>query len=725
MYGNNNLSIGISLILRDQFSGKMEKARRELDLTTAAGQKAERASLQAQRNMLAAGTVAGITALGVAREWVKVGANFDKQMTYAYSITDKTSGAGIQTLDRLKKKAMEVGKDTMFSSTQVAGAMTTMAQAGQSYDQMMNNINATAVLAAASMSDIEQSSSAMNDIMIGFDIEATEKNSMRVADIITRTINDSNIRLDSYAETMKYVIPTAKTLGVTLEEVSAITSVLGNAGLKGSMAGTGTENMIRLLAIAAGKEEGTKEYSALASMGLGPKDLTDARGNLKPIQEILQMLGKGLSGLPNVQRTKIITDLLNIRGGRPGQLLTFAKGLENFGEALNNINNSGGIAQQTADDVMGTLWGNMERLESTWETFKISFTEAIEPVLVPALTLITQLLDAVVGFINKPYGKVIAVAAGVLITLRTGIMAYRTILLTLRLAQNQFGAAAVSSTMRGAQGYNRLTNTINQTTIATERLARATMIKNRVMAGEGVGMGRATWNANRKQWTSNNWGVGRDKATIQRMESRYGRSMRAGRIMNRFGGVGGLSTIGMIGGMGLSAAADQFDEGSAANRGLDLAGSALSGAGTGAMIGSVIPGVGTAVGALVGGVGSVLWTLYNQVEAEKERVKSASDEAKSQEGQYVAIEAHQWAKQAKAILEQRSRAYAYMGNYEQTPEGLAAHQQHYAPDYLGMNKNNNQNTKVQNRITINLDGTQAFNKVIEDSNYNTNVNYSF
>ena len=709
MYGANNLSIGISLILRDQFSGRMANARKELDLTTAAGKRAEKQSVESQRNMNAAGAVAGVTALASMREWVKVGANFDKQMTYTYSIVDKKSG---ETLRGLKDKAMAVGQETMFSSTEVAGAMTTMAQAGQDYDQILGNIKSTAILAAATMSGIEQSSSAMNDIMIGFDIGATEKNSMKVADIITRTINDSNIALDSYAETMKYVIPTARTLGVTLEEVSAITSVLGNAGLKGSMAGTGTENMIRLLAIAAGKEEGTKEYGALARMGLSPKDLTDAQGNLRPIQEIMQLLGQGMMNLPNVERTKVITDLLNIRGGRPGQLLTFAEGLVNFGKALKGINESGGTAQRTANDVIVTLSGGMERISSAWETFEIAFTEAIEPVLVPALEILTALLKGIVGIMNTPAGKLITVLVSGFLLIRTGAMIYRTILLSLQLLHLRTGATAVSGTGRAAAGYNMLTNSINQTTTAVQRLN---------MAQQVSGMGRATYSQGRKQWTANNWGIGRDTAVMQRYYQRYG---MAGKLSQLGGVLGKASPYAAIGGLALTAGAGMMKEGSGGQKAMELGGSALSGAGTGAMLGSMImPGVGTAVGAVVGGVGSIMWTLYDQTQREKEKLKAAEAEAKSMEGKSVSFEAHDWAKRAKAILTMRSQAYAFAGNYERNPENMRAYQEHYTDGSSLFGKG--QKIENKNNITVNIDGAKAFNKMIDQNNYTANVQFSF
>ena len=141
------------------------------------------------------------------------------------------------------------------------------------------------------------------------------------------------------------------------------------------------------------------------------------------------------------------------------------------------------------------------------------------------------------------------------------------------------------------------------------------------------------------------------------------------------------------------------------------------------MLGSVIPGVGTAVGAVVGGIGSVMWTLYDQTQREKEKIKAAEAEAKSMEGKSVSFEAHDWAKRAKAILTMRSQAYAFAGNYAPNQENRQTYQEHYTdgPGLFG------RTNKVENKnnITVNIDGAKAFNKIIDQNNYTANVQFGF
>lgn len=99
------------------------------------------------------------------------------------------------------------------------------------------------------------------------------------------------------------------------------------------------------------------------------------------------------------------------------------------------------------------------------------------------------------------------------------------------------------------------------------------------------------------------------------------------------GGAAGLAGIGMLAG-GLMQQSD--------NEGMQIAGSALSGAGMGAMMGSMIfPGVGTAIGAAVGGLGSLLMAHHKKQEEREAKAEKAREEAKASETDtYTMMEEH-------------------------------------------------------------------------------------
>ena len=82
------------------------------------------------------------------------------------------------------------------------------------------------------------------------------------------------------------------------------------------------------------------------------------------------------------------------------------------------------------------------------------------------------------------------------------------------------------------------------------------------------------------------------------------------RSPNLLRGAKGLG-LGMVGGIAGDVAADYLGRDTKAGASADVLGNAASMAGTGAMIGSVVPGVGTAIGAGIGGIVGAGYGLYN------------------------------------------------------------------------------------------------------------------
>lgn len=719
----SNLAIGIALILRDQFSGPARQAGREIDNLK---QRSQRAQAENARNVNAIGASTGIAALAGMREWVKVGAEFDKQMTYMYSISAKKAGIN----DRmLRDQAMNVGANTMFSTTEVGKAMVTMAQAGQNVEQIYKNINSTAVLAAATMSDIHSSASTMNDIMIGFNIPATEANSMRVADIITKSINDSNIQLSHFGESMKYVIPTATSLGISLEEVAAMISTIGNAGIKGSMAGTNLENLLRYLSRATGSDGKDKQGEALAMLGLSPDDLVDSTGRLRNMAEILPMIGKQLKTMSqyDTKGFNAMMDVLGVRGGRAGNLL--ANNFNSFSSFLEGVNNSAGTAQKTADDVMGSLWGTNEQLESTWENFKIVFTEAIEPVLVPLIKGLTAFINILRQAVQTPVGKWITAIAAGFILMRTMVMSYRAVVLTLQLAHRTLGNGFMSTSRNIVSGYNSMTAAAQRYaaaastgTVAGTALTGIRAANNRYAYAGAIGagaMGPAIWNASRKRWTSNNWAISNDAALSQRWMQRYGNQARLANIGNMVGKAAPWATIGGLGlQMGASAVGEDTDTGKV----LNYAGGALSMAGTGAMIGSMVaPGIGTAVGGIIGAAGGVLMTYMGYLKKEEEKIAQAKAEADAATSENNGFDEKKWRVNTQKFLSMGEGEMAYRKGYaggtmfDTTKQGAN----------MWLNNGGIYPQNKTSRITINIDGKKAMDKSIDDAEYNQHINLGF
>lgn len=69
----------------------------------------------------------------------------------------------------------------------------------------------------------------------------------RVTDVMAAALNNSALTLDSFADGIKYVSPVAAAVNVSLEETASMMSVLADAGIKGTQAGTSLRRIFTML----------------------------------------------------------------------------------------------------------------------------------------------------------------------------------------------------------------------------------------------------------------------------------------------------------------------------------------------------------------------------------------------------------------------------------------------------------------------------------------------
>ncbi|MAO08026.1 MAG: phage tail tape measure protein [Alteromonas sp.] len=709
MYGlsGSNLSIGISLILRDQFTGRATAAGQSLDNLSRKAIAAQRRQLEMQRNINAAGAGIGIMAIRGMTQWARVGAEFGYTMNYVKTIAEEKGGVGF---DMLSKRAKTLGADTMFTARQVADAMKYMAMAGQDTEAVYNNINAAVTLAGATMSRLEGkggTADIMTNVMKGFGIDATMENSMKVADVLTTATTSANTNLSDLADAMKYSVSTAKDLNTTLEESAAMIMMAGDAGIQGSMAGTAVENMLRYITRAADETRKGRSGDALKSLGLSPRQLQDSKGNLLAMSPLLAAISRQVQNMGTAQRQNILTDLFGVRGKREASILL--RNMGDFDKFIDKLNTkSSGRASANLESQMETLMGKGWQLTSAWESFKISFTEAIEPLAIPLLKLLTGATKILTAMVETPVGKFLTMLGAGFITVRTGILAYRAVVFSLRLAHLQMGTSFTSSASQVVSGYN------NMTAAANRYKASSGSWFGGVMMGQNTGR-FGKWAARNGMGTHvslNSKGRQINSTTgkfIKTNSAPMGWSIGAGTTLGKWGSaIGKASPWAMLAGMGLSMGGNAV--GGDLGKYMGMGGNAIGWAGTGAMLGSVVPGIGTAAGAIVGGVGSLLYDLYNELNETEESIRKAKAESKNKP-----FDPEDWKNKYRTLKSMYEGDIIY-GRRMGDPNGqYAATNRWGANQYLAQGMDN----KSPTSITINIDGKKAMEETVRESNYRT------
>lgn len=129
-----------------------------------------------------------------------------------------------------------VGMETKFKVTEVADAAKFLAMAGLNAESISKAIRPIADIALVGDTELGETADVVTNIMTAYNIKPDQMR--RAADVMTNTFTMSNTTLMEMAEAYKYSAALLSAGNVNFSESAAALGVLGDAGIKGSQAGT-------------------------------------------------------------------------------------------------------------------------------------------------------------------------------------------------------------------------------------------------------------------------------------------------------------------------------------------------------------------------------------------------------------------------------------------------------------------------------------------------------
>lgn len=458
MFGSTALGIGLTMFLRDQFSGPAQRISSSNAAMQASLRKTQEETLRHSRNLNAGLALAGAAASRYLFRTIKEQSKFGYEMEFVKSITSATR----QEATELGKQAMRLGQDTMFFAQDVAEGMRFMAMAGMDAKQIKENISGAVNLAGATMTQLGGKGGAadiMTNVMTQFKINAKYAND--AADMLTYGVTRSNTNLFDMGEAIKYAGSTAMDLNVTLPETIAMVMALGNAGMQGSMAGVAMENAMRYMTRAFGEFASKNSKKALSELGLVIDDFVDKKGNLISMTEAMQKMGKAIDqnfgeGM-NVRKQDILQAIFGVRGKRSASL--FLRNLEQFSTFTSDVSTkSAGHSTRVMSDMMNTLYGQIDRTASAWDNLWTKFVENVTPVAKWVLNVFERLFTGVQKVFDIPYlGRALATGLSGFILITTAATGYRAVVSGIRLLHSQLAVQTTTTTTVAVAGWNSQT----------------------------------------------------------------------------------------------------------------------------------------------------------------------------------------------------------------------------------------------------------------------------
>lgn len=270
--------------------------------------------------------------------------------------------------DEMARHVRQIGVETKFTAIEIGGAVKYLSMAGMNIDSINKSIRPITNLALIGDNDVAQIADLTTNIMAGYDIKSSSMDS--VADIISSTISRSNVNIVEMAESYKMASGYLNLAGVEFSESAAAIGVLGNMGVKGTMAGTS------LRAMATRFAKPTKEaQKVLDKLDVKFTRKVDIYGKqvekLRPLADIFEELDK---------KGATLEDMISIFskiGGTAGMM--FLKNHDKIKELASQNRVSHGISGELADVKQNTTKGLWYQVTSQFSEAFMQGYEIMEP----------------------------------------------------------------------------------------------------------------------------------------------------------------------------------------------------------------------------------------------------------------------------------------------------------------------------------------------------------
>lgn len=426
------------IVLETDFKSLAE-AQAQLERTKSEAGKTSGEMLGTKDALDKVANTAGLAGAGIAAGFavaVKSASDFE----FGMSAIQAVSGATTDEMDSIREAALRIGKDTSFSASEAASAMEELLKAGISVDDVMNGAaDATVALAAAGGVDLPTAATIASNAMNQFGLAAEDL--VGVTDTIAGAANASAIDMTDFAMSMGQVGAVANLAGASFDDTSTAIALMGNAGIKGSDAGTSLKTMLMNLqpSTAAAAEE-------MKRLGLISEDGTnqfyDAEGSLKSLSDVSGILQASLAGMTDAQKQAALSTLFGSDAIRGAAVLADqgAVGFDKMTESIGKVS-----AADVAATRLNNMKGSMEALSGSVETVAIQVGEKLIPFLTDLFTNVGTLIDQF-SSLDGGMQSLIVGAVGVSGALLLGVAA------TIKTVQAIQQAAAVYKTLSAAIG---------------------------------------------------------------------------------------------------------------------------------------------------------------------------------------------------------------------------------------------------------------------------------
>lgn len=330
------------------------------------------------------------------RKFAQLEQNHAKTMGAIYNNYAKTAEGQRQFYadsDALRTQAIKLGSlgpdgnGSMYDAQEISYAQTALVKAGVDPKEVITTDAISNVIKFAGGNDLSLENATEFAVSLGTQFEVPMEQWGDMLDKVTRAADISIVDVEDIMESMKYAGGIASGLKRPMEEILGMIAVMGNAGLKGSMSGTGIQGVLsRVLAtgglsdLMVGKAPGIagNVYNSFKSQ------IVDENDNLLPMEDVTPLLNDAMEMLNDTEQAWFAKKLFGLfqmkaayalgREGKDGEGL--------LKQAIDDINNmSDGTIDAKWQLMLGSMYGNIEALKNAWNSTKTDVGGRLSPMV--------------------------------------------------------------------------------------------------------------------------------------------------------------------------------------------------------------------------------------------------------------------------------------------------------------------------------------------------------
>ncbi len=342
------------------------------ELTSQSGQ--TRGALE-KLSSVKAGALAAFAAIagavrGVARAFQKI-VDFEQANVNLSTII----GKNVKDIEALTYSAMELGRTTEYTASQVTLLQTELAKLGFKEGAIMQMQESVLHFATAIGTTLPEAAAMAGATLRMFGLDA--KDTTDTLGVLVQGANNSALSFSYYQTAMATVGPVAKTFGFSLRDTVALLGTLANAGFDASSAATATRNILLNLADSSGK----------LAVALG-----------KPVSTFPELMS-GLRQLKaqgvDLNTTLELTDKRSVSAFN-----TFLDGADAALALRDSLEDVNGVLKNTAEERVNTVDGSVKLLQSAWEGLILSFKDSTGPIK-EVIDWLTKLIEVTSDLVSS------------------------------------------------------------------------------------------------------------------------------------------------------------------------------------------------------------------------------------------------------------------------------------------------------------------------------------